>query len=142
MGFALPAAIAGAIARPDRQVACFVGDGGLGMTLAELETLARLDLPVVVIVFNDSALSLIEIKQAAEGHGGMGAVRYRTTDFARIAEAVGIPSRRVEDEQELRAALDAAFSSRVPFLVDVVVDPSGYPAVMRAIRGGAAPAAT
>ena len=44
MGFALPAAIAAALARPGRQVVCFTGDGGLGMALAELETLARLEL--------------------------------------------------------------------------------------------------
>ena len=62
------------------------------MTLAELETLARLDLAVLVVVFNDSALSLIEIKQAPEGHGGEGAVRYRDTDFAAVAGSVGIPS--------------------------------------------------
>ena len=47
------------------------------MTLAELETLSRLDLPVVVVVFNDSTLSLIAAKQSPEGHGGDDAVRYR-----------------------------------------------------------------
>ena len=97
MGFALPAAIAAAVARPERRVVCFVGDGGLGMTLAELETVSRLGLAVLVVVFNDSALSLIRIKQAADGHGGEGAVRYRDTAFAGIAAAVGIPSRRVRD---------------------------------------------
>ena len=138
MGFALPAAIAAAIARPGRHVVCLTGDGGLGMTLAELETVARLDLPIAVVVFNDSALSLIEIKQAAEGHGGEGAVRYRSTDFAGCARAVGIASRRIEDERGLEQALALAFSAPAPFLVDAIVDPSGYPGVLRAIRGGAA----
>ena len=51
------------------------------MTLAELETLARLQLDVVVVVFNDSTLSLIAIKQRGEGQGGTNAVRYRPTDY-------------------------------------------------------------
>ena len=72
MGFALPAAIAAALARPDRRVVCFVGDGGLGMTLAELETLARLELAVVVVVFNDSALSLIQHQAGGRGPRGRG----------------------------------------------------------------------
>jgi acetolactate synthase I/II/III large subunit len=135
MGFALPAAVAAALARPGRRVVCFTGDGGLGMTLAELETLARLALPVVVVVFNDSALSLIEIKQAPEGHGGTGAVRYRDTAFAEVARAVGIPARRVEDNGELEAALGEALDSAGPYLIDAVVDPSGYPAVLAATRG-------
>jgi acetolactate synthase I/II/III large subunit len=135
MGFALPAAIAAALARPGRRVVCFTGDGGLGMTLAELETLARLALPVVVVVFNDSALSLIEIKQAPEGHGGTGAVRYRDTAFAEVARAVGIPACRVEDTRALEAALGEALDIPGPYLIDAVVDPSGYPAVLAATRG-------
>jgi acetolactate synthase-1/2/3 large subunit len=137
MGFALPAAIAAAIARPGRRVVCLVGDGGLAMTLAELETLARLDLAVLVVAFNDSSLSLIEIKQAPQGHGGAGAVRYRETDFAAMAHSAGISSRRVEDERALRDALDDAFGRSGPYLVDAIVDPSGYGAVLEAIRGRA-----
>jgi thiamine pyrophosphate-dependent acetolactate synthase large subunit-like protein len=105
------------------------------MTLAELETLARLELAVLVLVFNDSALSLIRIKQADVGHGGEGAVRYRDTDFAGIARAVGIPSRHVSDGAELRASLLEAFASRAPYLIDAVVDPSGYRDVLAATRG-------
>jgi len=58
MGYALPAAIGAALARPENPTLCLVGDGGLGMTLAELETVARLNLPITIVVFNDSALSL------------------------------------------------------------------------------------
>jgi acetolactate synthase-1/2/3 large subunit len=136
MGFALPAAIAAAVARPERHVVCFVGDGGLGMTLAELETVSRLGLAVLVVVFNDSALSLIRIKQAADGHGGEGAVRYRDTAFDAVAAAVGIASRRVGDSSELVEALDEAFAEPRPYLIDAIVDPSGYPAVLAATRGG------
>jgi acetolactate synthase-1/2/3 large subunit len=136
MGFALPAAIAAAIARPGRQVVCFVGDGGLGMALAELETVSRLELPIAVVVFNDSALSLIEIKQNTTGHGGKGAVRYRETDFTRIAEGFGIAAARANDVGQFRAAFRDALAEPRPFLIDAAVDPSGYGAVLAAIRGG------
>jgi acetolactate synthase I/II/III large subunit len=135
MGFALPAAIAAALVEPDRNIVCFTGDGGLGMTLAELETLARLDLPVVVVVFNDSTLSLIAAKQSPEGHGGDDAVRYRATDFAAIARGCGIWAESVADANAFDGLMRAALARRGPVLLDVTVDPSCYPAVLDAVRG-------
>jgi acetolactate synthase-1/2/3 large subunit len=137
MGFALPAAIGAALVHPGRRVVCLTGDGGLGMTLAELETLARLRLDVLVVVFNDSTLSLIAIKQRSEGHGGVAAVRYRSTDYAAIARGCGLTAETVRDAAALRRAARAACARRGPTLLDVTVDPSGYGAVLHAIRGGA-----
>lgn len=131
MGFALPAAIAAALVHPGRRVVCLTGDGGLGMCLAELETLARLDLPVTVIVVNDAALSLIEIKQRPGGHGGAGAVRYRDVDFAAVAAGMGLSAARVTD----RAGLRAALATGGPALIDAVIDPASYAAVLEAVRG-------
>jgi acetolactate synthase-1/2/3 large subunit len=136
MGFSLPAAIAASVERPDRQVICFTGDGGLGMTLAELETLSRLGTAVLVVVLNDSALSLIEIKQRPEGHGGKNAVRYRPTDFAGIAQSVGITSRRVGSRDELAGAFAEGLAANGPFLLDIDLDARGYPEIMATIRGG------
>jgi acetolactate synthase-1/2/3 large subunit len=135
MGFALPAAIAAALARSPRPVICFTGDGGLGMALAELETLARLDLPVIVVVFNDAALSLIAAKQQPHGQGGANAVRYRRTDFAALARACGLDAHRIEDADSYRAALRQAVESGRPTLLDVLVDPSAYPCLLDTIRG-------
>jgi acetolactate synthase-1/2/3 large subunit len=135
MGFALPAAIAAALVDPSRPVICFTGDGGIGITLTELETLARLRLDVVVIVFNDAALSLIAIKQAADGQGGPAAVSYAPTDFAAVAGGFGINAQRVSDATSYRAALDAALRRRGPSLLDVAIDPSAYRAILAAIRG-------
>lgn len=132
MGFSLPAAIAAALARPDDRVVCFVGDGGLAMTLAELETLARLRLPVTVVVFNDATLTLIKLKQGA-GQGGAGAIGYRTVDFAGIATAMGVPGRVATDIDSLRAALTTGGAG--PQLVDARVDPSGYAQVIEMTRG-------
>ena len=135
MGFALPAAIAAAIARPQRRVYCFVGDGGLGMVLAELETAVRLQLPVTVIVFNDSTLSMIRIKQRDNGHGGSGAVTYNRADFARIAEGMGMPGLKVNTSAQLTAALTTTDIAAGPMLLDINVDPQSYPYIMQVSRG-------
>jgi thiamine pyrophosphate-dependent acetolactate synthase large subunit-like protein len=105
------------------------------MTLAELETLARLDLPVVVVVFNDSTLSLIAAKQSPQGHGDDDAVRYRITDFAAIARGCGMWADSVDDVETFDRVLRAALARHGPTLLDVVVDPSGYAAVLDAVRG-------
>lgn len=135
MGFSLPAAIAAALARPQEPVIAFTGDGGLGMVLAELETLARLDLPVIVIVFNDSLLSLIAVKQDPDDQGGREVVAYRSTDFAAIARGCGVPAWSAQTAADLEAALRAALESRGPALIDVATDPGSYPAVFTALRG-------
>jgi acetolactate synthase-1/2/3 large subunit len=135
MGFALPAAIGATLARPGRRVVCLTGDGGIGMALAELETAVRLALPITVVVFNDSALSLIEVKQRPEGHGGTDAVRYGDIDFAATAVACGGGGRRVRTSSELEEALTDAQRRDGVFVVDAAVDPSGYRDVLEVIRG-------
>ena len=137
MGYALPAAIAAALCAPDAPVLAFTGDGGLGMTLAEIETAVRLSLRVIVIVFNDAALSLITIKQNPAGHGGEDAVRYRPTSFAAAAAAMGAAGATVTSERELAAALTDALARPGPTVIDAHVDPAGYPAVMDLSRGQA-----
>ena len=87
MGFALPAAIAAQLVYPERRVVCFTGDGGFMMVAAELETAARLRLPITVIVFNDAALSLIEVKQEQKGYAGV-SMRYGGPDLAALARVL------------------------------------------------------
>ena len=135
MGYALPAAIAAALARPGRRVVCFTGDGGLGMCIGELETLRRLGLPVTIVVFNDARLSLIAIKAKPSGNGGENAVGYARTDFAAVATGYGLRAARAGTPAQLDAALAEAFGGDGPWLIDAVVDPSGYPEILAAIRG-------
>jgi acetolactate synthase-1/2/3 large subunit len=137
MGYALPAAIAAALCAPEAPVVAFTGDGGLGLTLAEIETAARLSLQVIVVVFNDAALSLIEIKQKPSGQGGAEAVRYRPVSFAAAATALGAAGATVSTEPELAAALAAALRRPGPTVIDAAVDPACYPAVMDLTRGQA-----
>jgi acetolactate synthase-1/2/3 large subunit len=137
MGYALPAAIAAALCAPAVPVVAFTGDGGLGMTMAELETAVRLSLPVIVVVFNDAALSLIEIKQQPDGQGGAEAVRYRPVSFAAAAIALGAAGATVSTGPGLAAALAAALRRTGPTVIDAAVDPACYPAVMDLTRGQA-----
>ncbi|MGD0242612.1 MAG: thiamine pyrophosphate-dependent enzyme [Streptosporangiaceae bacterium] len=137
MGYALPAAIAAALCHPGVAVVAFTGDGGLGMALAELETAVRLSLQVIVVVFNDAALSLIEIKQQPAGQGGAEAVRYQPVSFAAAATALGAAGAAVSAEADLVAALAAALRRPGPTVIDANVDPACYPAVMDLTRGQA-----
>ncbi len=134
MGFSLPAAVAAALVRPDSRIVCFTGDGGIGMALAELETLVRLRLNVTVIVFNDSQLSLIAAKQLPSGHGGANAVIYAPMSFAGIAEACGMPAERCSTPSAFRAATTRSFEREGPTLLDVIVDPTSYSALLDAVR--------
>jgi acetolactate synthase-1/2/3 large subunit len=135
MGYGLPAAIGAALCSPGVPVIAFTGDGGLGMTLMEIETAVRLGLRVIVVVFNDSALSLIKIKQRASGQGGDEAVGYGRTSFAAAAEAMGAAAASVGDRTELAGALTAALGRDGPTVIDARVDPAGYPALLDLTRG-------
>src|SRR5580704_15389514 len=137
MGFALPAAIAAALCAPARLVVAFTGDGGLGMTLAEIETAARLRLRIAVVVFNDGALSLIKIKQRPAGQGGAEAVDFGPVSYAGAAQALGATAVPVSTEQELASALSAASGRDGPTVIDVQLDPAGYRAIMELSRGEA-----
>jgi len=137
MGYALPAAIAAALCTPGVPVVAFTGDGGLGMTLMEIETAARLRLRVVVVVFNDATLSLIKIKQRPAGHGGPEAVGYQPTSFAAAATALGAAGAAVSDAAGLATELAAALNRNGPTVIDASIDPATYPAVMDLTRGEA-----
>lgn len=133
MGYAVPAAIGAALARPGEPVIALTGDGGLGMCLTELETIVRRELPILVVVFDDTALSLIEIKQQPH-HGGTGAVHYQLIDFAAVAQAMGMPATVVTDVAALTAALDA-YDHTSPMLIDARIDAGSYPHLLAATRG-------
>jgi thiamine pyrophosphate-dependent acetolactate synthase large subunit-like protein len=87
------------------------------------------------VVFNDSRLSLIAVKQTSERHGGETAVAYDEINFAWVAAGFGLAARVVSSSEELDEAIMASLSAAGPHLLDVRVDPDCYPAVLGAIRG-------
>ncbi len=102
------------------------------MTLAELETLARLQLPVTVVVFDDAALSLIEVKQKP-GQGGNAAVRFSPVDYAQVASAMGLDATVVTTAADVASVLRNGWDR--PRLIDARIDPSSYAPLIAATRG-------
>ena len=134
MGFALPAAIAAWLVEPGRRTVALTGDGGMMMCLGELSTASRLGAKVTVVVLNDAALSLIDIKQQRQQRPPLG-VRYPRADFAAAARGMGCAAWTVGDKDSLEDALKAAFAVDGPALVDVTVDPGGYRDQLAGLRG-------
>jgi pyruvate dehydrogenase (quinone) len=122
MGAGLPYAVAASLAFPGRQVVCVVGDGGLAMSLAELATCVRYDLPVKVVVINNGSLGQIKWEQMMFLGNPEFGCDLQPIDFSRVAEAMGMKGFRVEDPEKLGAVLDTAFDQPGPVLVDAVVD--------------------
>lgn len=134
MAFALPAGIARALSTPDVPTIAFTGDGGLMMCAGELATAAQCGARLCVIVFNDSALSLIALKQRSRNMTEEG-VSWPSADFASVARGFGMRAFTAHTTDEYERALQSAFQLNGPCLIDVRVDPSGYPAQAKALRG-------
>jgi len=124
-GLGLPFAIAAQIEHPERPVACVLGDGGFLMYTGELETVARLHLPIVMLLMVDDAMSSIKVKQVRRGYPSVG-VDFSRPDYAAIARGFGLEHARVADRASCRAALARAFESRRPTIVEAIVDPAEY----------------
>lgn len=120
MACALPHAIGAQTAFPGRQVVALAGDGGLAMLFGELLTLVQNNLPVKVIVFNNSSLNFVELEMKAAGVVNFG-TELKNPDFGAVARAMGIFGRRVEQPGDLEQAVADAFAHDGPALVDVVV---------------------
>ncbi|RAJ38530.1 pyruvate dehydrogenase (quinone) [Kitasatospora sp. SolWspMP-SS2h] len=123
MANALPHAIGAQLAFPGRQVVSMSGDGGIGMLLGELLTVAKYRLPVKTVVFNNGALGMIKLEMLVSGFPEA-EIDNGDVDYAAIARACGIPAKRVTDPAKVREVLVDALERPGPALVDVVTDPN------------------
>ena len=119
MANAVPQAIGAQAAFPDRQVVALSGDGGLAMMLGDLITLKQQGHPVKIVVFNNGALSFVELEMKAEGMVNFG-TELDNPNFADVATALGLHGQRVEHPSELADALRTAFAHPGPALVEVM----------------------
>ncbi len=121
-GYGLPAAMAAQMARPQEPVFMIAGDGGFHSNSADLETAARLNLPIVMVVVNNNRNGLIELYQHL-GHGRSHnpAVGFADVDFVQLAQANGIEAVRASDRASLGSALRKGVELRRPFLVEVPI---------------------
>ncbi|MRH29360.1 ubiquinone-dependent pyruvate dehydrogenase [Microbacterium sp. SYP-A9085] len=120
MANAMPQALGAAGAAPGRQVIALAGDGGLAMLMGDLISVTQNDLPVKIVVFNNSSLNFVELEMKAAGIVSFG-TDLRNPNFADVATSVGITGIRVEDPDALEDALRRAFAVPGAALVDVVV---------------------
>jgi acetolactate synthase-1/2/3 large subunit len=122
MGFALPAAIAAALAgRGRRKVVAVAGDGGFLMNVQELETAKRLGLPFVMLVWTDGGYGLIELHQRRK-FGRVAGTRFDNPDLVGLANAFGIEAVRVQRAGEFLPALRHALGRRAPVVLDIPID--------------------
>ncbi|WP_461025613.1 pyruvate dehydrogenase [Streptomyces sparsus] len=123
MANALPQAIGAQFLDRRRQVVSMSGDGGFTMLMGDFLTLVQYGLPVKVVLFNNSALGMVELEMLVAGLPAHGTANHNP-DFAAVARAAGAHGVRVEKPKELRGALRDAFRHKGPALVDVVTDPN------------------
>jgi acetolactate synthase-1/2/3 large subunit len=128
LGAGLGAAIAARIARPSAQVTLLLGDGAAGFSLMDVDTLVRHDLPVVMVMGNNSAWGLEKgPMQMLYGYDVVADLGQRTP-YDEVVRALGGAGETVTDPKEIGPALDRAYASGVPYLVNVITDvEAAYP---------------
>lgn len=125
MGFAIPAAIAAKLCRPQSPVCAVVGDGGFLMTAGELATAVRERLNIVFVLFTDNDLALIRIKQQKKNKPIYG-TPVRATGTIGGDNIFGVPVSKAYDSDQFRHALVAAFAAKGPVIVEAIIDSREY----------------
>jgi pyruvate dehydrogenase (quinone) len=123
MANALPQAIGAQFLDRERQVVSMSGDGGFSMLMGDFLTLVQSDLPVKIVLFDNSSLGMVELEMMVAGLPPFGTTN-KNPDFAAIARAAGAFGVRVDKPKQVRGALRDAFGHPGPALVDIVTDPN------------------
>lgn len=121
MGFALPAAIGAKYGAPQRQVVAIIGDGGFQMTLQELGTIMQFDIPVKILILNNSFLGMVRQWQQLFHDRRYSFVNITSPDFVALAKSYSIDGQKVEKREDLEGALKAMLDHPSSYLLEVVV---------------------
>ncbi len=123
MGFGLPAAIGAQLAYPDARVITMSGDGSFMMNIQELATVKRYNLPIKIVLFDNQALGMVRQWQELFFEKRYSEVDLSDNpDFAKVAEAFGIPAFRVEKRSQVGATIDRILNEDGPLLAHVLID--------------------
>jgi acetolactate synthase I/II/III large subunit len=122
MGYGFPAALAAALVHRERRVVALIGDGGMGMTLAEVETAVREGAHVVAIVFDNERYGMIRAHQDKQGSPNSPATDLGPIDFAAAARACGARGVRVETDAAFEPALRTALAASGTTVIQVALD--------------------
>jgi acetolactate synthase-1/2/3 large subunit len=122
MGFALPSAIAAAALNPKRPILALIGDGSLGMSLGEIETLARVGGRVCIVVLNDASYGNIRQEQILHFNGRTTGVDFGHVDFGQVARGMGVDGEVISNLDQLKRRVAEVFAGTRPALIDVPID--------------------
>lgn len=126
LGYAIPAVVGAHFANPEFRPVALFGDGSLGMSAGELETLARMEIPAVLVHFNNGCFGWIKalqrVSHKGEANDGTFGVEFGRHDMSKLAEVYGIRSFRVDTIEQLEDALSRSFSSQELCFIDVAVE--------------------
>jgi acetolactate synthase I/II/III large subunit len=122
LGYALPACVGAYYARPSARTVSLLGDGSFGMSVGELETISRLNLPITLIHFNNGCFGWIKELQHLYHDRRYFSVDFNPVDYAAIARGFGLKSWHVQDPSDLEATLRAALDHGGPAFVDIVTE--------------------
>ncbi len=123
LGYAIPAVVGAFLARPDAKIIGMFGDGSLGMSAGELETLARLNIHAILIHFNNGSFGWIKALQSIHSQGRFMSVDLTQGNMALVAAAFGIKSFHVKTPEELDQSLKEAAEYQGPVFIDVITEP-------------------
>ncbi|WP_455590983.1 thiamine pyrophosphate-dependent enzyme [Bacteroides sp.] len=123
MANALPQAIGASLACPDRQVIALCGDGGLSMTLGDLQTVVQYKLPMKIIVFNNRSLGMVKLEMEVDGLPDW-QTDMLNPDFKQVAEAMGMTGFNVSNPEEVLTTLYNAFELDGPVLINIMTEPN------------------
>ncbi|MBE0667232.1 MAG: acetolactate synthase large subunit, partial [Bacteroidales bacterium] len=121
MGFGLPASIGAKLGRPDKQVVVFLGDGGFQMTMQELGTILQYQVPVKIIILNNSFLGMVRQWQDMFFQKRYASTALMNPDFLKIAEGYNIPSERVTEREDLKKSVEDMLKADGPYLLDITI---------------------
>ncbi|MDP9633859.1 UNVERIFIED_ORG: thiamine pyrophosphate-dependent acetolactate synthase large subunit-like protein [Ensifer adhaerens] len=127
LGWGVPLAIGAKAARPQSAVVALVGDGGFAHSWAELETMVRMQLPVLIIVLNNGILGFQRDAETVKFGRYTTACHFADVDHVQIAKACGCPAVRVEDPCDLADLLKNSINAKGPMLIEVMTDPEAHP---------------
>lgn len=125
MGFGLPAGVGATIGSPDKPVITFLGDGGFQMTMQELGTIMHYNIPLKIIILNNSYLGMVRQWQDMFFKKRYASTELVNPDFVMIAKAYGIAAKKVETRAELQGSLEEMLAEKGPYLLEIKIEKEG-----------------
>lgn len=124
MGYGMPAAIGAKSAHPNKTVVSISGDGGYMMTMQEFETAVRYNIPIIAIVINNNMFGTIRAHQEGKFPDRVVGTKLTNPNFAELATNFGGHGERIENNEDIVAALKRAIVSDKPVLIEVMTNPA------------------